>query len=91
MVFAVTVPWVPAPATVSVMLPGVMATPGLVQSAPVIEPEPAKVQMLQPYLKRLGDLGIPHFLFINKIDKAGANPAMVRARYDPQRASIPGA
>jgi elongation factor G len=36
----------------------------------VCEPEPAKVQMLKPYLKRLADLSIPHFLFVNKIDKA---------------------
>jgi elongation factor G len=36
----------------------------------VCEPEAAKVQMLKPYLKRLADSGIPHFLFVNKIDKA---------------------
>jgi elongation factor G len=36
----------------------------------VVEPEAAKVQMLKPYLKRLDDLGIPHLLFVNKIDKA---------------------
>jgi elongation factor G len=29
------------------------------------------MQMLKPYLKRLTDLHIPHFLFVNKIDKAG--------------------
>ncbi|MGB8365630.1 MAG: elongation factor G [Rhizomicrobium sp.] len=36
----------------------------------VCEPDAAKVQMLKPYLKRLADQGIPHFLFVNKIDKA---------------------
>lgn len=36
----------------------------------VCEPDVAKVQMLTPYLKRLADLSIPHFLFVNKIDKA---------------------
>lgn len=36
----------------------------------VTEPDSAKAPMLQPLLKRLEDLGIPHFLFINKIDKA---------------------
>src|ERR1700722_15153271 len=36
----------------------------------VCEPEAAKVQMLKPYLKRLADAGIPHFLFVNKVDKA---------------------
>ena len=36
----------------------------------VAEPDPAKAILLQPLLKRMADLGIPHFLFINKIDKA---------------------
>ena len=36
----------------------------------VCEPDAGKLQMLKPYLKRLADLDIPHFLFVNKIDKA---------------------
>jgi elongation factor G len=36
----------------------------------VCEPDSAKAAMLQPYLKRLADLDIPHSLFVNKIDKA---------------------
>jgi len=36
----------------------------------VCEPEATKLQMLKPYLKRLADLDVPHFLFINQIDKA---------------------
>jgi elongation factor G len=44
--------------------------PGVDAAVVVCEPEPAKVQMLRPYLKRLADLKIPHFLFLNKIDKA---------------------
>ena len=36
----------------------------------VCEPDANKAAMLQPYLKRLADLGIPHALFVNKIDKA---------------------
>jgi elongation factor G len=47
--------------------------PGIDAAVVVCEPDPAKAQMLQPYLKRLGDLGIPHFLFVNKIDKASGN------------------
>ena len=45
--------------------------PGVDAAIVVCEPEPAKVQMLKPYLKRLEDLAIPHFLFVNKIDKSG--------------------
>ncbi len=44
--------------------------PGIDAAVVVCEPEPAKMQMLKPYLKRLADLHIPHFLFVNKIDKA---------------------
>ena len=44
--------------------------PGIDAAIVVCEPEPAKVQMLKPYLKRLDDLNIPHFLFVNKVDKA---------------------
>ncbi|HAH10573.1 MAG TPA: elongation factor G [Alphaproteobacteria bacterium] len=36
----------------------------------VAEPDAAKAAMLQPVLKRVADLGIPHMIFINKIDKA---------------------
>ncbi len=39
----------------------------------VCEPNAAKAQMLKPYLKQLEDMGIPHFLFVNKIDKAGGS------------------
>jgi elongation factor G len=45
--------------------------PGVDAAVVVCEPEPAKVQMLKPYLKRLENLAIPHFLFVNKIDKSG--------------------
>ncbi|MBV9331114.1 MAG: 50S ribosome-binding GTPase, partial [Alphaproteobacteria bacterium] len=44
--------------------------PGVDAAVLVCEPDPNKVQMLRPYLKRLADLKIPHFLFVNKIDKA---------------------
>jgi elongation factor G len=46
------------------------ALPGLDAAILVCEPDAAKVTMLQPYLKRLADAGVPHLLFINKFDKA---------------------
>ncbi len=46
------------------------ALPGVDAAIVVAEPDPAKAAMLQPLLKRLEDLSIPHFLFVNKIDKA---------------------
>src|SRR6478752_2637590 len=47
--------------------------PGVDAAVVVCEPDAGKVQMLKPYLKRLSDGGIPHFLFVNKIDKASGN------------------
>jgi len=44
--------------------------PGIDAAIVVCEPDAGKAGMLQPYLKRLADLGIPHALFVNKIDKA---------------------
>ncbi len=44
--------------------------PGVDAAVVVCEPDANKVQMLKPYLKRLDDLSVPHFLFVNKVDKA---------------------
>ena len=44
--------------------------PGIDAAIVVCEPDASKAAMLQPYLKRLSDLAIPHALFVNKIDKA---------------------
>ena len=46
------------------------ALAGVDAAVVVSDPDPTKVALLQPLLKRLADLGVPHFLFINKIDKA---------------------
>lgn len=39
----------------------------------VLEPDAAKAQMLVPILKFLDDHHLPHFLFVNKIDKASGS------------------
>jgi len=44
--------------------------PGIDAALIVCEPDALKAGMLQPYLKRLADLKIPHALFVNKIDRA---------------------
>jgi elongation factor G len=46
--------------------------PGVDAAVVVIEPDPAKAKMAGPYLKALEDHGIPHMIFVNKIDKLGA-------------------
>ncbi|MEO8894247.1 MAG: GTP-binding protein, partial [Rhizomicrobium sp.] len=47
--------------------------PAIDAAVVVCEPEPAKVQMLQPFLKALSDAKIPHYLFVNKIEHASGS------------------
>jgi elongation factor G len=50
--------------------------PGVDAAVVVCEPDAGKTGMLQPYLKALSDAKIPHFIFVNKFDKA---PGSLRA------------
>ncbi len=61
------------PGSIEFLQDTIFAVHGIDAAVVVIEPEPAKVQMLRPYLKRLEDLKIPHMLFVNKIDKASGS------------------
>jgi elongation factor G len=47
--------------------------PGVDAAVLVCEPEPGKTGMLRPYLKALADAKIPHFIFVNKFDKASGS------------------
>lgn len=58
------------PGSIEFLQESLNALPAVDAAVVVCEPEPAKAAMLQPYLKRLAEMGIPHFLFVNKIDKA---------------------
>jgi elongation factor G len=58
------------PGSIEFLQDTLFALQGVDAAVVVIEPEPAKVQMLKPYLKRLADLKIPHLIFVNKVDKA---------------------
>jgi elongation factor G len=44
--------------------------PGVDAAIVVCEPDGYKAPMAQPVLKYLEDLSVPHFIFVNKIDKA---------------------
>lgn len=58
------------PGSIEFLQDSLFAFHGVDAAIVVVEPEPAKVSMLKPYLKRLADLKVPHMMFINKIDKA---------------------
>lgn len=68
-----TIAFLDCPGSIEFLSDTLHVLPGIDAAVVVCEPDAAKVQMLQPYLKRLDDLGIPHFLFINKIDKANGS------------------
>ncbi len=38
----------------------------------VIDPDPARAALVEPTLRRLDELGVPHAIFVNKIDQARA-------------------
>jgi elongation factor G len=61
------------PGSIEFLQDTLFALQGVDAAVVVIEPEPAKVQMLKPYLKRLADLKIPHLMFVNKVDKASGS------------------
>ncbi|WP_394764050.1 elongation factor G [Phenylobacterium sp.] len=56
------------------------ALPAVDLAIVVTEPEPAKAALLQPALRELERLGIPHALFVNKMDQArGSLPELLAA------------
>jgi elongation factor G len=62
--------FVDCPGSIEFLQETLNVLPGVDLAVVVCEPDANKVAMLQPYLKRLADLSIPHALYVNKIDKA---------------------
>ena len=61
------------PGSVEFACDGDAALPAMDLALVVIDPDPAKAVLLQPCLKQLETLGIPHAIFVNKIDQARGN------------------
>jgi elongation factor G len=53
----------------------------------VTEPDPAKAQMLHPFLKALEDAGVPRLIFVNKIDKSQTLLRDLLAQLQPMSAA----
>jgi len=62
--------FIDCPGSIEFLAETLAILPGIDAAVVVCEPDAGKVMMLQPYLKRLADLNIPHLLFINKFDRA---------------------
>ncbi len=65
------------------------ALPAVDLAIVVAEPDPAKAVLLQPALRELERLGVPHALFVNKMDQArGALSALLDALAPVSRATL---
>jgi elongation factor G len=60
--------FIDCPGSIEFQHEGAMALTGCDAAVVVSEPDPKRVPALQVLLKQLEDRGIPHFLFLNKID-----------------------
>ncbi len=65
--------FVDCPGSIEFQYDATAALAGCDAAVVVCEPDDKKVPALQLILKQLEDRGIPHFLFLNKIDKANGN------------------
>jgi len=52
----------------------------------VVDPEPEKAVLMQPVMKELERLGVPHAVFVNKIDQARARVEELLAALQPMSA-----
>ena len=51
---------------------GLAALPSVDLAVVVVDPDAARAMLAEPFLRRIDELGIPHVIFINKIDGARA-------------------
>ena len=61
---------VDAPGSVEFQADADAALPAMDLALVVVDPEPDKAVLIQPILKQLERLGVPHAIFVNKIDQA---------------------
>jgi len=51
---------------------GLAALPSADLAIVVVDPDPLRATLAEPFLRRIDDLGLPHVIFVNKIDNARA-------------------
>ena len=62
--------FVDCPGSIELLQESLFVLPGVDAAVVVCEPDRDKAQALSPLLHTLDQLGVPHMLFVNKIDKA---------------------
>ncbi len=58
------------PGSVGFAADGCMALPAADLAIVVVDPDPARAPLAEPALRQLETLGVPHLIFVNKIDQA---------------------
>lgn len=62
--------FIDCPGSVEFLHEGALALPACDAAIVVCEPDPKRVPALQMILKRLEEMGLPHLIFLNKIDES---------------------
>jgi elongation factor G len=71
------------PGSVDFACDGDAALPAMDLALVVADPDPDKAVLLQPTLRQLEALGVPHAIFVNRIDQARGNVAELIAALQP--------
>ena len=79
--------FIDCPGSIEFLAESAAVLPGVDAAVVVCEPDEKKIPALQLILKQLEDMGIPRFLFLNKIDKAEARIREVVSILQPASAT----
>jgi elongation factor G len=71
------------PGSIELFQETLFALQGADAAVVVCEPDPDKAMALSPLLKTLEDMGLPHMLFVNKVDRATGNVQQVLDALQP--------
>ena len=76
-----------APGSVGFAADGALAMAAADLALVVVDPDPARALLAEPVLRRLEALGIPHVIFVNKIDQARGSIQALLEALQPMSAS----
>src|SRR3954463_4249671 len=76
-----------APGSVGFAADGALGMAGADLALVVVDPDPARALLAEPTLRRLEALGIPHMIFVNKIDQARGSIQALLEALQPMSAS----
>ena len=78
---------VDCPGSVGFAADGVLATCAADMAIVVVDPDPGRALLAEPMLRQLEDMGVPHAIFVNKIDQARGSIHALLEALQPMSAS----